>query len=186
MKHLLLVVLFVACALCVHAQQVSDTEVISCVVREGNTYWHQGQSMNTRAFRQFLLASGYLPAYECFQSGYRMAAAGWSVFGTGLGVGAMGIDFWCAGIGHLLFPPDDTVAGVMVGSAAMIVCTYLGIVSIIAGGVLDLVAIPLLCVGYARMHQSADVYNVRCTAPRQSASLGLLSGANGIGLALRF
>lgn len=187
MKHLLLVVLFVACALCAYSQQTNDSlaKVTSCVVREGNTYWHQGQSMNKREFRQFLQTSDYLPAYERFQSGYRMAVAGWSVFGTGLAFGAVGVGLFCIGAAQFVHT-DDTVAGVIGASAGMIVYTYLGVVSLSAGGVLDLVSIPLLCVGYARMHQSVEVYNVHCTAPQQSVSLGLHSGADGIGLALRF
>lgn len=191
MKHLLLVGLFVACALCAYSQQVNEVYLpsagtSSCVIREGDTYWCEGQSMNKRAFRQFLLASDYMPAYERFQSGYRMAVAGWSILGTGLGLSTVGIGFFCAGFGHLLFPPDDTVMGVVAGSAALIVCSYLGVLSLFAGGVLDVVSIPLLCVGYARMHQSVEVYNVRCRAPQNRVTMGVRAGGDGIGLALRF
>ena len=190
MKHLLLVGLFVACALCAYSQQVNEVYppsagASSCVIREGNTYWCEGQSMNKRAFRQFLLASDYMPAYERFQSGYRMAVAGWSVFGTGLAIGAVGVGFFGVGIAHVGMM-DDTVAGAIGASAVMIACMYLGIVCLSAGGVLDLVSIPLLCVGYSRMHQSVDVYNVQYTVPQQSVSLGLHSSSNSIGLALCF
>lgn len=190
MQRCLLVILLSLGALCMHSQQVEEvtlpvTDVASCVVRTGNTYQYQGQSMNKRAFRQFLLASDYMPAYERFQSGYRMAVAGWSVFGTGLAIGAVGVGFFGVGIAHVGMM-DDTVAGAIGASAVMIACMYLGIVCLSAGGVLDLVSIPLLCVGYSRMHQSVDVYNVQYTVPQQSVSLGLHSSSNSIGLALCF
>jgi ABC-type sulfate transport system permease subunit len=45
-------------------------------------------------------------------------------------------------------------------------------------------SIPLLTVGYKRMHKSVDTYNNQCVEPDVELALGLTG--NGVGMTIRF
>lgn len=75
-----------------------------------------------------------------------------------------------------IYTDSYATANAMLGLTAMY---YIGGVSVLA-------SIPTICVGYAKMHNSVDVYNVSCTASEARPYLSVQAGQNGIGLALNF
>lgn len=56
---------------------------------------------------------------------------------------------------------------------------YVGAFSIVA-------SIPTISVGYAKMHNSVDVYNVACTTAQVRPYWSIQTSNNGIGLAYNF
>ncbi|HCS87644.1 MAG TPA: hypothetical protein DIW30_04310 [Bacteroidales bacterium] len=160
-------------------------DVADSVYRTGNTYVHDGQVMNKRQYLDFLSASDNKDAYGCFRNGYRVANVGWGLFGGGLIVGGVGLGLVCAGVIQGANNDNNdfsTSLGTAVSASFMIVW---GTVFSIAGGMLEIAAIPTISVGYARMHKSVDVYNIP-SQPQTYVSLGLSTSTDGIGLALHF
>ena len=187
MQRFIFAITLAFCALCATAQVRADRPADACVYRKGNTYVCQNQVMNKREYRNFLASSGNQPAYERFVSGYRTANAGWGLFSGGLAFGATGLGFLCTGAirgAHNEGTDFSTGVGTAISSTVLIVY---GTIFCAVGGVLEVAAIPTLSIGYARMHNSVDVYNVQCSSSAQpNLYLGIKSDANGIGLALRW
>ena len=172
-----LIVLLVSSALTLMAQEAQ-------VSRQGNTYYCGSQVMNKTQYRDFL-STRSTPAYEQFQKGYVLSNVGWGCFGTGLGVQVAGIGLVTAGVMIMAQDNGDDAkkaAGAFIGGSMEMTC---GAIFCAVGGILEVASIPILCVGYNQMHNSVDIYNVEHAAP-QTLSMGLVSDANGIGLALRF
>lgn len=62
------------------------------------------------------------------------------------------------------------------------------VISILAIGAaaLEIASVPLLAVGYRRMHTSLEVYNVACTTAQVKPYWTIQASDNGLGLALNF
>lgn len=147
----------------------------SPVVRNGNVYVVDGQVMNKAAFNGFLKNTSP-EAYTKFNSGYKLSKAGWGLFGTGLGVEVAAIAMAAA--------TPAVAAKEMSGSAAT--GYAMGVtLAYIAGSAMTTSGIICLAVGYGRMHNAADLYNVTRES-KQTAELHVTAGANGLGLACRF
>ncbi len=146
----------------------------SPVYRNGNHYFVNGENMDQRAFRGYLQNNSPV-AFERFNSGQKIATAGWALFGTGLGIEA---------VGNVLM---QTIAKKSAGKTAEQVYQGLSISqSIISLGSATVASgIACLGVGYARMHRAADLYNVE-TAYRKGAEFTLSMGENGVGLTCKF
>lgn len=62
------------------------------VSRKGNTYYFDGRSMRGNDYASFLLHNCYT-AYDQYQSGRKLATAGWVLFGLGVGLD-LGFSWW--------------------------------------------------------------------------------------------
>ena len=148
----------------------SDEVVI--IERIGNTYYYKDLTMNQRECDEFL-ANKSIPAYRAFHNGYKLQKKGWALFGAGLGLEAVGTALTIASF----FVKSDAAIATMLG---------LGTTSLVVGSCCELACIPVLIVGYGRMHDSIDNYYVEQKAKQRALNLSLNASQNGIGLALKF
>lgn len=170
MKRIFSLLVLAACVLGAMAQ--------SPVLRTGNHYAVDGQSMNSREFKGFL-KNNCPEAFNKFNSGYNVATAGWVQFGVGLGLEVGGIATSIASgfkaVKDVNPGQEPEVTGGVIAGPLMYVM----------GALVTASGIVCLGVGYGRMHNTVDVYNVRC-AKQPVAQFRLTGGVNGLGLACTF
>jgi hypothetical protein len=136
----------------------------SLVSRSGNTYYYEGNRMRGDDYELFL-KKNCIDAYEVYRKGNGIAAAGWTLFACGLG-----LDLGSA-IGALIAgnnASSEIIAFSIVGVCCEIAC------------------IPTLCVGYAKKHKSADIFNTQCANKTPQAYWSINASKNGIGIAYNF
>jgi hypothetical protein len=133
----------------------------------GSYIFYGDQMMNKKECVEFL-STRHQPAYEKFQSGMKCTKAGWWTLGAGLAVDLAGSLLVAYG------PIKDNDAMFWSGASF-----------IIAGGLAVLASIPTIYIGYGRMNQAIDMFNMsQVSAPQ--AYWTIQGGQNGIGLALHF
>ena len=133
----------------------------------GSYIFYGDQVMDKKECAEFLSTHNQ-PAYEKFQSGLKCTQAGWWTLGAGLAVDL-------AGSLLVAFVPEG-------GNDAMY---WAGISCIVAGGLAVIASIPTIYIGYGRMDNAIDMFNVsQATAPR--AYWTVQGSENGVGLALHF
>jgi len=171
MKKLFFILFFAAAAICVMAQEVEmitlgdpanaiQDELIS---RDGNKYYFRGQWYNKDLMQEQLYNLNCVPAYRQFKNGNKMARAGWGLFGAGLALDVSGAILTYA-VGSEFGPLMSTV-----------------------GGLCETVSVPLLVVGYCRMHDAVENYNMYAISnSRPRAYWSVNASQNGIGLAYNF
>ena len=146
-----------------HAQPSSSSS--SMLTRVGNTYYYNDAVMNKQATLEWLSTQDCPTAYSQFLSGMKTASAGWALMGVGLGLDLIGT------IITLRAKGATAVGGVLIG----------------IGGALEIACIPTIAVGYSKMHQTVNVYNVSC---RNIAEVkpywSLQASNNGLGIAYNF
>lgn len=147
----------------------------SLVVRNDNDYIVDGQVMNKAAFNGYLQNTSP-EAYAKFNSGYKLSKTGWGLFGAGLGTEVIAI--------AMAMATPAVIQGGLTTSKAVGYTTGTALIYI-AGTSLTTAGIVCLAVGYGKMHNAADLYNVS-RASKPTAELHLTAGANAIGLACRF
>lgn len=177
MKKLMLVVCVVLFGFSsMYAQEAQLVKSASSLLVEeaGSFYFYGNQVMNKREYMDFL-STRCTPAYQKFQSGYKLYQAGWGLFGAGLGVDL---------IGSLLVAlapnanKDGSSNDAMFYSG--IACLGLGAASLVA-------SIPTAFIGYARMDESVDIYNVsQRTAAASRPYWSVQAGNNAVGIAYNF
>lgn len=141
----------------------------SPVYRIGDNYMMDGQMMNKTAFMGYLKNTSP-EAFALFNNGYKLSIAGWSCLSVGVvtnSIGSVMMRKYISGNAK-----RDSSYGV--GSAL----TSLGSGACAAG-------IVCLSVGYTRMHQAANLYNVD-KAKRPELNVAVVAGENGMGLAMQF
>ena len=186
MKRISLFIALTISAVCACAQTISPVYQPNTdyVYRTGNTYVCNGQAMNKYQYRDFL-ATRYVPAYEQFRNGLVVSNVGWGLLGGGFALDIIGSSLLIAaqvqGANNVSSDFSEGV-GTAVGATMMAV---FGSACCSLGGTLKIASIPTLCVGYSRMHRSADTYNVRHKAQTQ-LSVGVCTAPNSVGLALQF
>ena len=119
------------------------------------------------------LAKHNLPIYKDFHSGYTLQRKGWALLGAGVGLEFAGTILTIAGS----FVDNDVAAVSML---------TLGLTSIVVGSGCEIACIPVLAIGYNRMHECVDYYNIKQINKQQVLSLSINASQNGIGLALKF
>ena len=126
-------------------------------------------TMNQTEYMSFL-HSNCLPAYQEFLSGYKLSQTGWAVFGCGMGLTTFGAIL-------LVLNPKNSDGSIMHAT---------GISFLVSGtSATWLVGIPSLCVGYRRMHNSVNTYNVMQKKDAY-AYWSLQTSNNGVGIAYNF
>lgn len=148
------------------------------LTRSGNTYFYGGNAMDKKAYIRFLEAN-CPAAWQKANTGYKTATAGWCLLGIGAAFEVGGVIGVIATAGNMVnndsADPYATTNSVL-GLSALY---YIGGVSILA-------SIPTICVGYAKMHNSVDVYNVSCTTAQARPYWSVQTSRNGVGLAYNF
>lgn len=172
-KILLSIIILALSAVMVQAQGVqAHASATSPLVEQAGSYFFCGDLvMDHGEFRDFLSTRNQ-PAYEKFNSGYKCYLAGWSLLGVGLAVDLAGSIVWA-------FQPEDK------GEKAS-ASTIAGATLVIAGSCAILAALPTIYIGYVRMYDSVDMYNVAQRTSATQAYWTIQGSENGIGLALNF
>ena len=168
-KFVFLLAMFVIATIALTAQEVATLGGYNATLLQpaGSYIYYGDQVMNKKECAEFLSTRNQ-PAYEKFQSGLKCTEAGWWTLGAGLTVDL---------VGSLLiaFVPEG-------GNDAM---SWSGISCIVAGGLAVIASIPTIYIGYGRMEEAIDIFNVsQVKAPQ--AYWSIQGGQNGIGLALHF
>lgn len=187
MKRIFLVMALTISAISLGAQTIAPryvAEPADYVYRTGNTYVCNGQAMNKYQYRDFL-AARYVPAYEQFRNGFIVSNVGWGLFGGGFALDIIGSSLLIAAqVQGANNNSSDLSEGLGTAVNATVMALF-GSACCSLGGILKIASIPTLCVGYSRMHRSADTYNVRHKTQAQ-LSVGVCTSPNSVGLALQF
>ena len=135
------------------------------LTRAGNTYYYDNMVMGKRTMLEWLEKQNCPAAYNQFQRGYNTAQTGWVFMAAGLSFDLVGA----------------ILRGIRIEQGIP------GIIFMALGGALELACIPTIAVGYSKMHQTVNVYNVSCsTSSKPKSYWALQAGNNGIGIAYKF
>ena len=135
----------------------------------GSYIYYGDQVFNLKQCVDFLATTNNQPAYETFQSGYKCYQAGWGLLGAGLGVDLIGSLI-------IAFGPKE-------GNDAMF---YSGMACLGVGAAAILASIPTIFIGYARLNDGIDMYNMSQAGAVPQAYWTVQGSENGVGLALHF
>lgn len=167
-------ILFIACLLA--ATFCAQAQTSSFVVRSGNTYSVDGQSMNKQGFMNYLQSHDQV-IYQDFSKAYKLSNVGWGLFGSGLGLETIGFGIM---MGEAIKTGVDASKEKEINPAEITAGMTIGYLMCFIGGALDLSGIVCLGVGYGRMHKAADIYNVQV---QQKYKAQLSFTGNGLALA---
>ena len=162
MKQIVLVAFLLMSLLPLEAQLVQHIEspLMPRTTRVGNRYYVNNEVMCMKAYEGYL-KNTCPEAYGLFHNGRTLMIAGWSCFGVGGGLLVSGIPFLLSTLVYAV-PDIGTYIGMPSPSpTASIVHCRVGCFFAL-GGVAGLIAsLPLLKIGYNRMHNAAQVYNAK-------------------------
>ena len=146
-----------------YGQEVVQPEPVhSCILRYGDRYVVAGVTYNnSTAFRNYLRNTNH-EIFSQYNQGYKLGMAGWGLLAFGTVTGLTSVLWMRTQVVILTLPLQATIGGL----------------AMIAG-------ISLLGVGYYKMHQSVDVYNVS-RQPQPQAFWSITASGNGIGVAYNF
>ena len=189
------------------ADEIPASQPLSILTRDGNTYFYAGEEMSPREMQEWFARRNCQAAYEQFRSARKMATAGWVFLGIGaaMDLGAAA----CIGvIAYNRYYNGGSTSNSNSGSKTIYASNRITALSenpnytpnplrdaaigLTVGAIaFEAACIPLLVVGYHKMHSSVDIYNTECnTASAQSRQQmpywTLQASGNGLGLALNF
>ena len=171
-KILFLMMMLVVATAATEAQEIGTTVSSgnnATLLQPAGSYIYYGdQALNLKQCVDFL-STRHQPAYEKFQSGYKCYQAGWGLFGAGLGVDLIGSMIFA-------FAPEE-------GNDAMF---YSGIACLGVGVAALLASLPTVFVGYARLNDGLNMFNMSQNAAKPQAYWTIQGSQNGLGLALHF
>lgn len=158
----------------------------STTTRVGNTYIVGSETMNKKAYEGYL-KNTCPAAFTKFHSGRVVSNVGWGCFAGGIGLQTAGIGMIIGATGaHMSYETSRSSEEPSTESSRIAALGRVyagGIVMMLIGSATEVSGIVMLGVGYGRMHNAADLYNVNCAA-RPSAYL--TPSTSGLGLALHF
>lgn len=135
-----------------------------------NEYIYMGKYLEKHEYEYFL-KNNCPKAYGQYKVGKQLIAAGWGVFAAGLAIGAGGAAM--VGLSANNNNYDLEIGGIVMLSVGPSVSTVVGV--------------PLLCVGYSKRNKAYQVYNNSCASSAATPlTFHVISGKNGIGLAMQF
>ena len=156
MKKILLAVLLLSVTVFSSAQMIE---------RQGSRYTVDGTTYNTSAsFRNNYLKFNNLELFNQYEKGYKLAAGGWGLLSAGVAL--------TTASAVMMFPNGKV-------SQMFLVWT----IGVSVGALATCASIPMLGVGYHRMHQAVDSYNTK-QKPQSYWSFEIRT--NGIGFAYNF
>ena len=197
----LCIILFAMCSLCMAQAQVGlvrssgafavqKTQDIGPLTRQGKIYYYHGEPMKEAEMVEFI-KKDCQEAYDYYRKQQRIEKAGWGIFGAGAAM--------CLAIGTPVLATLDYRTGkeannpipenqedAYFASGMTFICV--GAVSSV------LVGVPMVIAGNVQKKNAHKVYNTWCGYKELETSqyravpleLKLISGTNGLGLALSF
>ena len=173
-KLIVLVFICVTCALASYAGDSIPAVPQPCSVmlaRAGDHYYLGNERMDMKQTLQWLKEQDCRVAYDLFNSGMKIAKAGWYLFGTGILLNCAGWGLTLAAIDHGSLK-GGLIAWKLIGGL---------------GSSVEMAAIATIATGYYKMHHTVDVYNTHCyKRPEPRPYWALQASENGIGLAYKF
>ena len=151
------------------------------MTKNGNIYYYHGTPMKQADMVRFL-NENCVEAYNYYRKQHKIEMAGWGIFGGGLAV--------CLGVGvpilAVRYNVPEEQKDMYMGTGIGLIC--FGAVSSVCIGV------PMIIAGNVQKKNAHKVYNTWCgykeleenQAKATPLELKLISGSNGLGLALAF
>lgn len=160
------------------AQIVETTPQLVCI---SNTYYYGRTTMNSRQMLDWYAQQNCQAAYDQFAKGRKMAIAGWSCLGVGAALDLSLGAYYLAAVG-IKYSKKSPAKIIRYSSSEPILFTIVGMTAT----AFEIASVPLLVIGYQRMHNSVDVYNYACTTAQTQPYWTVQASDNGLGLALNF
>ena len=182
MKRLFIILASVTLTMSAVAQEVMQSPRLTCI---GNTYYYGKNAMNQRQMLDWYAQQNCQAAYDQFAKGRKLAIAGWSCLGVGAALDLT------AGACYLTMVGINSSKKSYAKSPRRIISYSSNepiLFTLIAMGAtaFEIASVPLLVIGYNRMHTSADVYNVACATAQTQPYWTIQASEQGLGLALNF
>lgn len=171
------------------AQDVAEPQKRSSstqLMRVDNTYYYGGQAIDKSQLLDWYAQQNCKAAYEQFVRGQKLATAGWVCLGIGAALDVSAVV--CAGIHwyDVYSPKSSSAAPARVKGYSTDALYFSAQCLSLGAAAFEIACIPLLVVGYHKMHSSADLYNVYCTTAQARPYWTLQASNNGLGLAMKF
>ena len=164
------------------AQERENTDAprLTCI---GNTYYYGKNAMSQRQMLDWYAQQNCQAAYDQFVKGRKLTIAGWSCLGVGAALDLTAGATYLAIVGMNTSRAQKAPARIIAYSS-----NEPALFTILAMGAtaFEIASIPLLVIGYRRMHTSADVYNVACATAQAQPYWTIQASEQGLGLALNF
>ena len=160
------------------AGSMSAQESPARLSRSGNMYFYDNQMMQMKQMEQWYAEHNCPAAQLEFRKASRMATAGWACLGIGLGLDFSA--FACSiayALGNTRSRHPRGISDPLFGATLGLAC---------GAAALEIASIPLLAVGYSRMHRTVDIYNITCTTAYVPTYWTIQASSNGLGLAWNF
>lgn len=140
--------------------------------RDGDTYYYGKSVMDRTGMLNWLQKQNCEIAYNQFREGYNMAQVGWSSLGVGVTLDIVGSILLWRYFSNSESSEGYKIAGLTIG---------------IMGAFAEIACIPILCVGYTKMHSAVDTYNITCKESASARPYWAIQASNdGLGVALHF
>ena len=184
MKRIFIFLAAVVMTVCALAQDMTPTDAprLTCI---GNTYYYGKNAMSQRQMLDWYAQQNCQAAYDQFAKGRKMTIAGWSCLGVGAALDLTAGTTYLAAVGmnaSRKLPAKAPARIIAYSSNEPILFTILAM----GATAFEIASIPLLVIGYRRMHTSADVYNVACATAQAQPYWTIQTSEQGLGLALNF
>lgn len=173
---------------------VTEEKKIDYIARVGNDEYILEQNgmktqMDKEAYLRFI-HSACPDAYDEYRKGTRMMGSGWGLLAGGVVTTlclGMPLSLCCVDYSYdYVYDVDSRTNRYVYYSHYNEDMFVAGIAVMTIGSAAMTASVPLLCVGYHKMHNSHEVYNEQCAKRDGNISLNAQVSADGIGLALRF
>ncbi|MCQ2312478.1 MAG: hypothetical protein MJZ84_03410 [Paludibacteraceae bacterium] len=148
----------------------TETYMPEYAFRKGNSYLLNGYMMDKKAFMNTLYST-CPTAYNHFNKGYKLSKIGWGLFGGGLGLATVG--GLISGIGSIQSTKGQTNYGAVIGD-----------LFILAGSDCVTAGVVCLSIGYGKMHNSVDLYNIKVEDQQPKPTLSFNYTGTGAGIAI--
>ena len=166
---------------------VSNTRLV-CI---DNTFYYGKQVINKDQILNWYAQQNCQAAYNQYKKGQKMATAGWICLGIG---GALDIG---AGICYGVYAVNSKQSNNNSSKAPFRANTYssntnsnpaltAAVFLSVGAAAFEIACVPLLVVGYHKMHNSADIYNVVNATAQANPYWTFQASQDGLGLALKF
>jgi len=184
MKKFVFLLSFIGLALSSFGQEAAQTEnVQSSIVRNHDRYTVDGVTyINSTEFRGYLKNTNP-ELFAQYNKGYKLGMVGWGLFSYGVVMVPTSVFMFAVSRAH-----TSTAAGkIEIEHRDGVDAAFGGwIFSFAIASASFCASIPMLGVGYHKMHKSVDVYNVSHSSAAPQTYWSIKTSGNGIGVAYNF
>ena len=187
MKKSILIIPFILLALSCFGQEVASVEnAQSSIVRKCDRYTVDGQTYyNSTAFRGYLKNTNP-DLFAQYNQGYKLGMAGWGLMSYGIAMAPTSMIMLFMNMPYVIEDPV-TEEIIKKGHPYPVEAWYGGwMFSLVVACASFTASIPMLGIGYHKMHKAVDVYNISQTTTAPQTYWSIRTSSNGIGIAYNF